>query len=170
MNGLKVGRPKTAIVGSILALFCAISVIVALSLALFFLGAEDLWLLYGVDAEVAAYDYIFCGFVLAGGILILRRRYRVGGVFALVFSIFLTVDGWLFAIPGIIGGVLALVSKEKMPERVLDIAKLHGRIGIQDLATRTGKTEADVELTIIGLQSEGQPIRFDAERREVIYG
>ena len=170
MNGLKVGRPKTAIVGGILALFSAVSVIIMLSLDLFFLSADEFWATYGGNVEIAAYAYIFCGFILAGGILILRRRYKLGGAFALVFSIFLVVDGWLIAIPGIVGGILALISKEKTPERVLDIAKLHGRIGIQDLATRTGKTEADVELAIIGLQSEGQPIRFDAEKREVIYG
>jgi hypothetical protein len=169
MNGLKVGRPKTTITGSILALFCAISVIVVLSFGLLSLTTEELWA-SGIDAELAAYNYIFCGFVLAGGILILRRRYRLGGVFALVFSIFLMIDGWLFAIPGIVGGILALVSKERTPMRVLDIAKLYGSIGIQDLAAKTGKTEADVELAIIGLQSEGQPIRFDAEKREVIYG
>lgn len=63
-----------------------------------------------------------------------------------------------------------MVSREKAPERVLEVARLYGRIGIRDLATAIGRTEADAELSVIKLQSRGHPIRFDAERREVIYG
>jgi len=44
------------------------------------------------------------------------------------------------------------------------------RTSIRDVATETGKTEADMELASIDLQSKGQPIRFDAGTREVIYG
>ena len=170
MSDFKVGRPKTATVGGVLALVCAIVTIFILSASLALLSEWELYEYWGLDIETATYEYLFCGFVLAGGILILRRRYRLGGIFALVFSILLVVDGWLWAILGITGGILALVSKEKVPERVLEVVRLHGRIGIRDLATRTGKTEADVELSVIKLQSEGQPIKFDAETREIIYG
>jgi len=171
MSDLKVGRPKTAIAGAVLALACAVATILILSLSLAIMGQEMTYWVAGADAEAVAYWYIYCGFLLAGGILILRRRYRLGGIFVLIFGILLTVSfDWLVGIWGIIGGILALVSKEKAPARVLEVARLHGRIGIKDLAATIGKTEADVELSIINLQSKGQPIRFDAERREVIYG
>ena len=171
MSDLKVGRPKTAIAGAVLALACAVVIISILSLSFAILGQEETYGLMEVDTEAVAYWYIWCGFLLAGGILIWRRRYRLGGIFALVFGILLTVGfDWLVGIWGIIGGILALVSREKMPERVLEIARLYGRIGLKDLAAATGKTEADVELSVINLQSKGHPVRFDAERREVIYG
>lgn len=87
-----------------------------------------------------------------------------------VLLIIFALDIWFVSIWGIIGGALGLVSKEKIRETVLDVARRYGRVNIREVATETGKTEADVELAIIELKSKGQPIRFDAGTREVIYG
>ncbi len=40
----------------------------------------------------------------------------------------------------------------------------------KEIAAQTGKTEADVELSIIDLQSKGKPVRFDETTREVFFG
>ncbi|MFX0117441.1 MAG: hypothetical protein ACFFB3_23035 [Candidatus Hodarchaeota archaeon] len=73
---------------------------------------------------------------------------------------------------GFIGLIAGLVLKPKMvevPSRLLDTVKLHGRMKISELATRYKTTEADVELAVIKLKSQGEPIQFDRETREVIY-
>ena len=127
-----------------------------------------------------AYGFLECILVLVGGFfLYFRRRYKFGGALALVFGIRLFVDllgaleYFFFLFPivilPIIGGILGLVSKEKTALGVLGVAKLYGRLEIADLAAKLGKTEADVELAVIELQSKGEPIRFEAETREVIY-
>lgn len=174
MSDLKVGRPMTATAGGLLAIVSAVVIISATALGLMMMRAEG-YELSAAEIEEFVYHYIWLGCMLAGGILILRRRYILGGALALGFGIPLTItlglEGlWFIPVWGIVGGILSFRSREKIPKRVLEIARLYGRIGLKDLAAATGKTEADVELSIIKLQSEGQPIRFDAERREVTYG
>lgn len=174
MSDLKVGRPKTAIAGGLLAIVTAVVMISLSALGLMMMRAEG-YELSAAEIEELVYTYIWLGCMLAGGILILRRRYVLGGAFALGFAIPLMVGAvleglWYVPVWGIVGGILSFRSREKIPQRVLEIARLYGRIKLKDLAAATGKTEADVELSIINLQSKEQPIRFDAERREVIYG
>ena len=177
MTDLKVGRPKIAIAGGVLAIVCAV--------------VSPLWLLFGLIAGLSwgyfqlserfiFFGSIFVGIVLVccvmvfvGGIVILRRKYKLGGVLALIFSILLVTSTsaaiWYVAMWGIIGGILSLISREKIPERVLEVAKRDGRVSIKEVATETGKTEADIEVAIIKLRSKGQPVSFDMKTREVIY-
>lgn len=172
MANLRVGRPKTAIAGGVLAIVCALLVALLLSLGITILSQEG-YDFSASDIEDVLYAYVWCGLVLAGGVLILRRRYILGGALALGFSILLiifTIDIWYCGMWGIIGGVLSLISKEKTPQRVLEVARRYGRVSIREVAAETGKTEADVELAIVNLQSKGHSIRFDAATREVIFG
>lgn len=172
MSNLRVGRPKIAIVGAVLAIVCALLVALLLSLVITVLSEEG-YEFTATDIEDVLYDFIWCGLVFAGGILMLLRRYKIGGAIALGFSILLIIfalDFWFIVVLGIIGGALGLVSKEKIRETVLEVARRYGRVSIREVAAETGKTEADVELAIINMQSKGQPIRFDATTREVIYG
>ena len=118
---LKVGRPKTATVGGLLAVVTAAFAIAVLSFGLF--PEADAELL-NISEAVFTRHLIMVSFVLVGGILILRRRYRLGGIFALAFSIVLLVNGGFVFIPSIVGGILALRSKEKTPERILGATKL----------------------------------------------
>ncbi len=109
--------------------------------------------------------------VFVGGVLILRRRYRPGGILALVFSTFLFTSAgiWYVAVWGIAGGILSIIAREKVPERVLELLQQRRQVNIKEAATETGKTELDVEQAIVKLQSKGQPITFDMKSREVIY-
>ncbi len=174
MTRFKVGRPKIAIAGAVLAIVGSVLGVLWLSLSLktilgtgyelsekqIFYGAQFLAIL------IACFVMIF-----VGGILILRGKYRVGGAVALLFSIFLMSSAglWYVAMFGIIGGILSLISREKVPERVLEVAQQHGQVSIKEVATETGKTELDVEQAIVKLRSKGHPIRFDLKTREVIY-
>lgn len=172
MPNLRLGRPKIAIAGGVLAIICALLVALLLSLGLIIMSEEG-YEFSATDIEDVLYTFIWCGLVFAGGILIFLRRYKIGGAIALGFSILLIIfalDIWYIGMWGVIGGALCLISKEKTPERVLEVARRYGRVGIREVATETGKTEADVELAIINLQSKGKPIRFDATTREVIFG
>lgn len=172
MTNLRVRRPRIAIVGGVLAIVCVLLVALLLTLGITILSQEG-YEFTGSDIEDVLYAYVWCCLVLAGGILIFLRRYILGGALALGFSILLiifAIDIWYISMWGVIGGALGLISKEKTPERVLEVARRYGRVGIREVATETGKTEADVELAIIDLQSKGKPVRFDATTREVIYG
>ena len=172
MPNLRVGRPKIAIAGAVLAIVCALLVVLLLSVGLTIMSEEG-YEFAAIDIEGVIYTFVWCGFVFAGGVMMLLRRYKIGGAIALVFSILLIIfalDIWFIGVLGIIGGALGLVSKEKIPERILDVAKRYGRVSIREVAAETGKTEADVELAIIELEAKGQPIRFDAATRDVIYG
>lgn len=169
MDDLKVGRPKMATAGGLLAIVSALLTAVVLLRGLTVLSQEGYEFSAG-EIEEVFYTYIWCGVVLAGGILSLRRRYIIGGALAVVFSIAIAISVWFLGVLGVIGGILSLVSKEKTPERVLEIARLYGCVGIGEVAAKTGKTEADVELAVIKLQAKGHSIRFDRTRREVSCG
>lgn len=54
--------------------------------------------------------------------------------------------------------------------RLFGIVRSYGRVKISELATQLSTTEADVELAILNLQSQGEQIRFEAETREAVYG
>ena len=169
---MRVKRPKIAIVAGVLAIVCVLLVVLLLSVGLAIMSEEG-YEFSAIDIEDLIYTYIWCGIIFAGGVMMLLRRYKIGGAIALGFSILLIIfalDIWFIGMLGIIGGVLGLVSKEKIPQRILDVARRYGRVGIREVATETRKTEADVELAIIDLQSKGKPIRFEASTREVIYG
>jgi hypothetical protein len=60
--------------------------------------------------------------------------------------------------------------KVTMIPGLIEIMQRRGMMTISQLAEQLKTTEANIELHIIELQSKGQPIRFDAEKREVIYG
>lgn len=156
-----------AIAGGALAIVCAVLAALLLSVGLAILNREGYEFDRG-EIEGLFYTYVWCGLVLTGGILTFTRRYIVGGALTLAFSIAIAISIWYVGVWGIVGGVLSLVSREKTPEQVLEAARLYGRIEIGDVAAKTGKTEAAVELAIIKLQSKGHSIRFDATRREVI--
>lgn len=157
-----------ATAGGLLAIVSAVSCTVLLSVGLTL--TQEGYELSPTEFEGVIYAYIWCAAVVAGGVLTLRRRYILGGALALGFSIAIAISVWYVGMWGVIGGVLSLVSKEKTPERVLEIARLYGCVGIGEVAAKTGKTEADVELAVIKLQAKGHSIRFDRARREVIYG
>jgi hypothetical protein len=73
---------------------------------------------------------------------------------------------------GFIGLIAGLILKPKMvevPSRLLDAIKLYGRMKISEMAAQFKTTEADVELAVIKLKSNGEPIKFDRETREVVY-
>ena len=178
VTDFKVRRPKIAIAGAALAIVCSILGVLWLSWGLkTILGTG--YELSGRQMERAifygsTFVVIFvtcCIMVFAGGILILRRKYRVGGAVALTFSIFLVTSAgnWLVAMWGILGGILSIIAREKIPERVLEVAKQHRQVSIKEVATETGKTELDVEKAIVELRSKGKPIRFDLKTRDVIY-
>jgi len=173
VSALKVKRPLSATVGVVLSIIGGV-----LYLSLLSLGIASEGVAAGEIFSIA-YGFLWCILILVGGFFIFRRRYKFGGALALVFGICLFVDllgaleYFFFLFPivilPIIGGILGLVSKEKTALGVLGVAKLYGRLEIADLAAKLGKTEADVELAVIELQSKGEPIRFEAETREVIY-
>ena len=178
VTDFKVRRPKIAIAGAALAIVCSILGVLWLSWGLktilgtgYELSQRQIERAIFFGGTFVVIFIVCCVIVLVGGILILRRKYRVGGAVALIFSIFLfTSSGtWLVAMWGIIGGILSIISREKIPERVLELAKLHRQVSIKEVATETGKTELDVEQAIVKLRSKGQPIRFDLKTREVIY-
>lgn len=58
-----------------------------------------------------------------------------------------------------------------LPSRILNTLKFYGRMKIGDLATRFSTTEDDTELAILKLEKKGDgcEIRYDEEKREVIY-
>jgi hypothetical protein len=161
VTNLRVGRPKYAIFGGVLAILCGLLGATLLSLGLSATGYEF--------SEDFMYFYISCGLVVAGGVSILRRHYMLGGIFALVFGIILIIDAWYVGVWGLIGGILGVLSKENTPEKVLQVARRYGRVSIRQVATELGKTEADVESAIISLQGKGQPVKFDKMTREVFY-
>jgi hypothetical protein len=161
VDNFKVGRPKYAIFGGALAIFCGLLGATLLSLGLSATGYEF--------SEDFMFFYISCGLVVAGGVSILRRHYMLGGIFVLVFGIIVMIDAWYVGIWGLIGGILGVISKENTPEKVLHVARQYGRVNIRQIATEIGKTEADVELAIISLQAKGQPVKFDKTTRDVIY-
>jgi hypothetical protein len=147
----------------VLAIVCALLVALLLSVGLIIMSEEG-YEFFATDIEDVLYAFVWCGLIVTGGILILLRRYKIGGAIALGFTVLLIIfalDIWFVSMWGIIGGALGLVSKEKIRETVLGVARRCGRVSIREVATETGKTEADVELAIIELESKGQPIRFD---------
>jgi len=88
------------------------------------------------------------------------------------YSRYIYFAGIGLGLVGIIGTIAGSILKPKVveiPSELLDVMKLYRRMKISDLATRFKTTEADVELTVIKLRSEGEPIQFDRETREVIY-
>lgn len=179
VTDFRVRRPKIAIAGAALAIVCSVLSVVWLS--------QGLTTILGTGYKFSERQMFFgstflvifvacCVMVFVGGILILRQNYRVGGVVALIFSIFLVTSAgkgnpliWFVAMFGIIGGILSIISREKIPERVLEAAKQHRQVSIKEVATETGKTELDMEQAIVKLRSKGQPIRFDLKTRKVIY-
>ena len=178
MSEFKVRRPKIAVVGAALAMVCAIIGVVWVSLALrrAILGIEAGYEMSDMEIFMGSWLFLvtsaYCVIIFAGGILILRRRYGLGGVLVLIPSILLVTSVlrlWYVGIWGITGGILSLISKEETPQRVLEIARQQGQISIKEVANLTGKTELDVEVAITKLKSKGQPIRFDMKTRNVIY-
>ena len=172
MADLRVKRPKISTAAGVLALVCALLIALLLTLATTIeIGGGDS--LSESAFEDLFYAYVWCGLIFAGGIMVFLRRYRFGGAIVLFFSITLlayTIAIWYAVVLGVIGGVLGVISKEKISQGILEVVARYGRINIREVAAETGKTEADVELAIIELKSQGQPIRFDAEKREVSYG
>lgn len=157
-SSLKVARPWTATIGGVLSII------------------SGLWLAFILDPSDFELYIISWLPIIFGGALILRRDYKVGGALVLAFSI-LTFFAYEHSIIGrgtigmsIMGGVLGLISNERVEERVLGMAKLFWRMKISDVAAKLAITEADVELTVINLQSKGEVVKFDVETREVIYG
>jgi len=178
MTDFKVRRPKIAIAGAALAIVCAVLGVVWLSSALrmTILGIEAGYEISNMQIAIGSWLFLvigaYCVIIFTGGILILRRRYGLGGVLVLVPSILLVTSAmhlWYVGIWGIAGGILSLVSKEETPKRVLEIARQQGQISIKEVANLTGKTELDVEVAITKLKSKGQPIRFDMKTRRVIH-
>lgn len=152
-SSLKVARPWTATIGGVLSII------------------SGLWLAFSLDPSDFELYIVSWLPIIFGGALILRRDYKVGGALVLAFSI-LTFFAWVNSIIGlgIIGGILGLISNERVEERVLGMAKLFWRMKISDVAAKLAITEADVELAVINLQSKGELVKFDVETREVIYG
>ena len=178
MTDFKVERPKMAIAGAALAMVCAVLGVGWLSLALggTLQGIERGYEISNMEMVIGAWLFliigIYCVVIFSGGILILRRRYGLGGVLVLIFSTLLVTSAvhiWYVGIWGIAGGALSLISREKTGERVLEIARQQRRVNIKEVATLTGKTELDVEVAIARLKAKGQPIRFEMKTREVIY-
>jgi len=60
--------------------------------------------------------------------------------------------------------------KATMMPRLIEIIQRQGMTAISQLAEQLKTTESNIELDIIELKSKGYPIKFDAEKREVIYG
>lgn len=170
MSALEVKRPLSATLGAVFSIIGGVLYLSLLSLAT---ALESV----PADAIIGTLFIFFFGFlILVGAFLILRRSYREGGTLVLFSGFFLfffelaelRIFFPIFIIL-LIGGILGLVSKEKIALRVLDVIRLYGRLKIDDLASKIGKTEADVELAIMELQAKGEPIKFEAETREVIY-
>ena len=178
MTDYKVGRPKMAIAGAALAMVCAVLGVVVLSLALMgtLQGIERGYEISNMEIAIGSWMLlilgVYCVVIFSGGILMLKRRYGLGGVLVLIFSILLVTSAahlWYVGIWGIAGGALSLIAREKTPERVLEIARQEKQVSIKEVATLTGKTELDVEVAIAKLKAKGQPIRFEMKTREVIY-
>ncbi|MCX6672100.1 MAG: hypothetical protein NTX92_09300 [Euryarchaeota archaeon] len=162
---LKVQRPITATIGGIVTLLAGVSAMI-----LYFIGMNyiiESGFLPSYISDVF-WEFIVYILIIISGFLILLRKYKVGGAISIVFGIIIAIGYWELGIWCIIGGILGLISKEKIDEHVLLAAKQFGRIKISELAKKIAKTEADVELAVKNLQSKGELIKFDAETREVI--
>ncbi len=169
-------RPATATVGAVLSIIGTLFFTTILLIGMSLPSEEPTT---DENGAVLLMTFVYASFNsflgLAGAFYIFRRRYTLGGVMALVCGIAITIttlevlEFLPVAILPAIGGILALISKEKIAPGVLGVAKLYGRIKISDLAIKIGKTEADVELAVIKLKSSGEPIHFDRETREVVH-
>ncbi|MCK4424694.1 hypothetical protein KAU93_03335 [Candidatus Bathyarchaeota archaeon] len=160
-------RPKTATIGVVLSIIGGGLYILLVSLVLVVVELSK------AELHGVTYSFWWGALIIIGGILMFRRKYKLGGAVSLVFGIVtMFTEGpefwYLFVLP-IIGGILGLISREKVEEGVLAIARLYGRLKSNDLAAKLAITEADVELAVIKLQSRGKPIRFEASTREVVY-
>lgn len=160
-------RPKTATIGVVLSIIGGGLYILLVSLLLAVIELSK------AELHAVIYSFLRGALITIGGILMFRGKYKLGGAVSLVVGIVsMFTEGpefWhLFVLP-IIGGILGIISREKVEEGVLAIARLYGRLKISDLAAKLVITEADVELAIIKLQSKGKPSQFEASTREVIY-
>lgn len=164
---LKVKRPTTALIGGIICIMAGAIFLISYSLGLLYFENEGSYVSY---FKGVFYSFFYIFLMIVSGILILLRKYKLGAGMAIVFGILVTIGTvWYLGLWSVIGGILGAISKEKLEEQVLNAMKITNRIKINDLSTKMGRSEADVELTVIKLQTGGKPIRFDAESREVIF-
>ena len=178
MSDFKVKRPKITIAGAVLGMICAVAGAVVSSLFLtgIMRGFGRGYLIFNMQTAIGTWIFlvmgIFCVITFIGAILILKRRYGLGGILVLIPRILLITSAarlWQIGLVGIAGGILTLISREKIPEKVLEISRQKKQVSIKEVAALTGKTELDVEVAIARLKSKGQPIRFEMKTREVIY-
>jgi hypothetical protein len=171
---MRIGLPIGAKVGATLAAIGGLIVV-----------AWALWVIlpYG-DAGVSllASDAFLLAFLFASGVMFivvavvaLMRRYLAAGVLDIIvaanaiFFVYDVLELLLAVVMAIAGAILILFARERAQPSVLNVMRLYRRMPLAELAGKLSTTEATVELAVLELRSQGQPIDFVPETREVVY-
>ncbi len=67
-------------------------------------------------------------------------------------------------------GVLLRPKAVEIPTLVLEMLKMHGRIKVSELAAIFSTSQADIEMALLKLRIQGEPIVFEPVTGEVSYG
>jgi len=171
---MRIGLPIGAKVGATLAAIGGLIVV-----------AWALWVIlpYG-DAGVSllASDAFLLAFLFASGVMFivvavvaLMRRYLAAGVLDIIvaanaiFFVYDVLELLLAVVMAIAGAILILFARERAQPSVLNVMRLYRRMPLAELAGKLSTTEATLELAVLELRSQGQPIDFVPETREVVY-
>lgn len=165
MPGVSVRRPLGAVVAGVVSLLAGLAAAGVLGLAAVSWHAEGV-ALSGEDMEGLVYLVVSTVAIIGGGLAILLRRYKAGGLVVLAFAIMLSFGFWYFGIPAAIAGIVALRAEEKLEDSVVSILRTAGALSLSDIAGRLKKSEADVEIAIRRLQKGGVNIAFDEAKRQ----
>lgn len=165
-RSIKVNRPKGALISGIVIIFIAL-----ITTGIFILGFIGLSLegekIAGDEVEGIIYLCLAIIMILSGGIAILARKYKTGGMLCLVFGILLAFGFWYFGIPVAVCGLISLRSSDKLEDALLAKLQETNSIALSELALTLKKTEADVEFAAMKLNRAGKNIAFDPETRIV---
>lgn len=115
--------------------------------------------------EGAIYLIFYSVFIFAAGILILFKKFKLGGWVLIVFGVLYLFGFWFLAIPLIVLGVLALKSKKIVDKDLIEIIA-SGRKTLQSLSDQTGVNVADIEIAVRKLEENGK-VKFDPNSRQV---
>jgi len=177
INKVKIRKPINFLIGSLLSIISgAVGLII---ISLIFLSIELSFIpsyLISDFVELIMYVYLFLILILIAGILIYFEKNKLGGAMALFFGIFASIECYyistivsLVCLLAIVGGIIALIPKINIDGKVLNSVKMMGNIRISELSEKLGITEADAELSVINLQTKGEPIFFDKNTRTISY-
>jgi len=91
------------------------------------------------------------------------------GIFASIYLFLISPITGFIPLLAVVGGLIAIIGKINIDSKLLNLVTLAGNIRISELSEKLGITEADVELSVINLQSNGESIFFDKNTRTISY-